>query len=255
MLTRRHLLQSAPFIGWAGCTADAAGPFSTPGATEPPSRINGPGYELSFVGSQRHTIMTGDRAAHLDLRTLKSRPHLYGVGPIEGLRGEITIVDSRPSLARVGADHLVHVTESYEAGTPFFVWAEVSTWHTQELPNEVRSYTELEKFVGEAGARAGLAQAFPFMMTGRPELIDFHIVNATPDTPPGMENHQKIQIPFALHGQDATFVGFWSNQHQGVFTPMGMNMHIHFQTLDNKVSGHVQGLTLAHGPTLSLPKG
>jgi hypothetical protein len=31
-------------------------------------------------------------------------------------------------------------------------------------------------------------------------------------------------------------------------------MHIHFQTLDNKVSGHVQGLKLAQGLTLSLPK-
>jgi len=64
-----------------------------------PSKISGPGYELSFVGSQRQTIMTGDRAAHLDLRTLKGRPHLYGIGPIEGLAGEVTIADSRPSLA------------------------------------------------------------------------------------------------------------------------------------------------------------
>ena len=35
--------------------------------------------------------MTGDRAAHLDLRTLKGRPHLYGIGPIQGLTGEVTI--------------------------------------------------------------------------------------------------------------------------------------------------------------------
>jgi acetolactate decarboxylase len=70
-----------------------------------------------------------------------------------------------------------------------------------------------------------------------------------------MEDHQKIQIPFELNGQDVTLVGFWSNQHQGVFTPMGTNMHAHFQTLDNKVSGHVQGLKLAHDMTLGLPKG
>src|SRR5262249_54842786 len=79
------------------------------------------------------------------------------------------------------------------------------------------------------------------------ELIDFHIVNATPDTPPGIEAHQKIQIPFELHGQDVKVVGFWSSQHQGVFTPMGTNMHAHFQTPDNKVSGHVQGLKIAQG--------
>ena len=93
------------------------------------------------------------------------------------------------------------------------------------------------------------------MMAGRPELIDFHVVNATPATPPGMENHQKIQIPFELHSQDVTFVGFWSSQHRGIFTPMGTNMHVHFQTQDNKVSGHVQGLKLAQGMRLGLPKG
>jgi hypothetical protein len=38
------------------------------------------------------------------------------------------------------------------------------------------------------------------------------------------------------------------------FSPL-RNMHAHFQTLDNKVSGHVQGLKLAQGLTLSLPKG
>jgi acetolactate decarboxylase len=257
MLTRRQLFHTGLVSGCAACGALATSRLFAASATDAsvPSKIEGPGYSLSYLGSQRQTILTGDRAAHLDLRTLQGRPHLYGIGPIQGLTGEVTIVDSRPSLARVGGDHLVHVTESYEAGVPFFVWAEVSAWQTQEMPDELRTYAELERFVGQAGAKTELTQAFPFVITGRAELIDFHIVNATPDTPPGMEAHQKIQIPFELRGQDVKFVGFWSSRHQGVFTPMGTNMHAHFQTLDNKVSGHVQGLKLAHGLTLSLPKG
>ncbi len=257
MPTRRHLLHTGLFSGCAACAALAIGGFSIAAATEvvAPFRISEPGYELSFVGSQRQTIMTGDRTAHLDLRTLKGRSHLYGIGPIQGLTGEVTIANSRPSLARVGADSLVHVTESYEAGAPFFVWAEVSAWQIQELPDEIETYAGLEKFVGEAGARAGLTQAFPFVMTGRPELIDFHIVNATPETVTGMEAHKKIQIPFDLHNQDVTFVGFWSSRHQGIFTPMGTNMHVHFQTPDNTASGHVQGLELAQDMRLGLPKG
>jgi acetolactate decarboxylase len=256
MLTRRRLLHTGLATGCVACAALADSRLFAAGAMDAatPAKIEGPGYALSYLGSQRQTIMTGDRAAHLDLLTLKGRPHLYGIGPIQGLTGEVTIADSRPSLARVGADHVVQVTESYEAGVPFFVWAEVSAWQTQEVPDEVQSYAELERFVGEAGVKAGLSQAFPFLMTGRPDLIDFHIVNATPATPPGMEAHQKIQIPFELNGQEAKLVGFWSSRHQGVFTPMGTNMHAHFQTLDNKVSGHVQGLKVTRGLTLSLPK-
>jgi hypothetical protein len=192
MLTRRRLFHAGLVTGCAACAALTAKRLFAASATDAlaPSKIEGPGYALWYLGSQRQTIMTGDRAAHLNLLTLKGRPHLYGIGPIQGLTGEVTIADSRPSLARVGDDHLVHVTESYEAGVPFFVWAEVSAWQTKELPEDVGTYPELEKFVGEAGATAGLTQAFPFVLTGRPELIDFHIVNATPDTPPGMADHQ-----------------------------------------------------------------
>ena len=117
MLTRRHLLHAGFATGCAACAALAAGWFSRALAGVTPAEINGPGYALRFVGSQRETIMMGKRSALLDLRTLKDRPHLYGVGPIEGLTGEVTIADSRPALARVGIDRLVHVTESYEAGS------------------------------------------------------------------------------------------------------------------------------------------
>jgi hypothetical protein len=72
----------------------------------------------------------------------------------------------------------------------------------------------------------------------------------------GLTRHAKIQIQFELRRQEATLVGFWSSEHQGTFTPMGSNIHVHFQTTDNKLSGHVQGLDLAaSGMTFCLPKG
>ena len=116
-----------------GCTACAALAISSKYralALDPVhhNEIDGRGYKLWFVGAMRDAIMMGRREATLDLRTLKHQSHLYGVGPIEGLTGEVTIADSRPSLARVGPDHRVHVAETFEAGVPFFVWAEVPAW-------------------------------------------------------------------------------------------------------------------------------
>ncbi|HWE07159.1 MAG TPA: acetolactate decarboxylase [Rhizomicrobium sp.] len=258
MLTRRHVLQAGLTTGCSVCAALAFGTMSR-GLAAPataPTEIDGPGYRLRFIGSQRETIMMGNRAALLDLRTLKGQPHLYGIGPIEGLSGEVAIADSRPSLARVGADKRAHVEESYEAGAPFFVWAEVPRWQDAPMPAQVRSFADLEAFIAEAGKTAALTQAFPFVVRGRPALIDFHIMDAKPETPPGMAEHQKMQIPFELHTRQATLVGFWSNQHRGIFTPMGTNIHIHFQTPENDTSGHVQGLDLGQGGmVLSLPKG
>ncbi len=258
MLTRRHLLHPGLTAGCSVCAALALAtmPRVLAATAAAPTVIEGPGYGLWFIGGQRETIMMGHRGSILDLRTLKGRAHLYGIGPIEGLSGEVTIADSRPALARVGADERVHVEESFEAGVPFFVWAEVPLWQDVAVPAQVRSFADLEGFIEQAGKAAGLTQAFPFVVRGRPALIDFHVVDAKPDTPPGMAAHQKIQIPFELHARQATLVGFWSNQHRGIFTPMGTNIHTHFQTPENDTSGHVQGLDLGQGGmVLSLPKG
>ena len=220
-----------------------------------PTAIKGAGYELWFIGGQRETIMNGKLAAALDLRTLASRPHLYGIGPIEQLRGEVTIADSRPALARVASDGALKVTQSFETGVPFFVWAEVPRWRQVRIPAEVRSFGDLESFVPKAAAAAGLDadKPLPFLVSGREQLIEFHIVNRIGDEPHNMEMHKKIQVTFELEKAETIIVGFHSTKHRGIFTPGDSNIHIHFQTLDNAKSGHIQKLQLGDGATLNLP--
>ncbi len=229
MMTRRRLIRTA-CVACAALTEVQRSAAIAAGAG--PIEIRAAGYTLRHIGAQRVTIMMGKRAALIDLRTLAGHPHVNGLGPLAGMTGEVTIADGRPSLARVGADGAVHVTESFDGGAPFFVWAEIAGWQTIPLPSQVRTYGDLQTLVGEAGSRLGLAQAFPFELSGRLELIDFHVLDAKPDTPTGMAAHQKIQIPFEVHRQDAILVGFWSKDHQGIFTPMGSNMHVHFQNPD-----------------------
>lgn len=133
-------------LGCAACAALAMSSKYRALAIDPVqhNEIDGRGYKLWFIGGMRDAIMIGRREATLDLRTLKEQSHLYGVGPIEGLTGEVTIADSRPSLARVGPDHRVHVTENFEAGVPFFVWAQVPAWRDVPIPDRVRTYNDLE---------------------------------------------------------------------------------------------------------------
>jgi acetolactate decarboxylase len=199
--------------------------------------------------------MNGKLAAALDLGTLAGEEHLYGLGPIEQLRGEATIADSRPSLARVAADGSVTVVESFKAGVPFFVWASVPQWRQVPIPAAIRSFADLEGFVPQAAAAAGLdaAQPLPFLVTGPQELIEFHVLNRVGNLPHSMEAHKKIQVAFELQKTEAIIVGFHSAGHRGVFTPGDSNIHIHFQTPDNRKSGHIQNLELAPEAVLSLP--
>ena len=256
MISRRQLLRASLTVcGCTTCGGLALDAFAHSARADTPTAIKGAGYDLWFIGGQRETIMNGKLAAALDLRTLASRQHLYGIGPIEQLRGEVTIADSRPALARVASDATVKVTQSFEAGVPFFVWAEVPRWHQISIPRDIRYFEDLESFVPKAAAVTGLDadKPLPFLVGGRQRLIEFHIVNRIGDGPHNMEMHKKIQVTFDLEKVETTIVGFHSTKHRGIFTPGDSNIHIHFQTLDNTKSGHIQKLQLGDGATLSLP--
>jgi acetolactate decarboxylase len=255
MVARRDVLKTSLTI--CGCAASGIGWSGGGARADSRTAINETGYDLWFIGAQRETIMNGKLAAALDLKTLADRPHLYGLGPIEQLRGEVTIADSRPALARVAPDGTVAVTRSFDAGVPFFVWAEVSRWIEMPIPAEIRSFEDLERFVPRAAKDAGLdvEKPLPFLLKGREDLIEFHILNRIGDPPHNMEEHKKIQIKFELEKVGATIVGFHSTKHRGIFTPGDSNIHIHFQTPDNSNSGHIQKLEIGSGATLGLPAG
>src|SRR6266566_7329916 len=139
MMTRRYFARASIAVGACVTCGLPSGGSAAESATESITAINGFGYDLWFVGAQRETIMNGKLAAAIDLNTLAGEEHLSGFGPIEQLRGEVTIAESRPSLARVAPDGSVQVAESFNAGAPFFVWASVPQWRRVPIPGEIRS--------------------------------------------------------------------------------------------------------------------
>ena len=251
MFSRRGFLKAT--FGTCAAYEGSAGPARA----REPVRMQGAGYELYFIGAQRETVMNGKLAAAIDLRELSVTRHLYAIGPIEQLRGEVTVIDSRPSLSRVGSDGAVQVTESFDTGALFLVWAQVPQWQSVAIPAQVRSFPELEAFVPRSAAALGLdaRRPTPFLVRGRQELIDFHILNRVGDEPHDAKKHKAIQVSFELHRAEATIVGFYSPSHRGIFTAMDATIHLHFQTPDNTCSGHIQTLEIGPDAVLSLPQG
>lgn len=253
MLSRRTVIKaSLGACGCAICNGAAWAQDAAAGGTAQPTSIAGPGYRLSFVGAQRDTINNGKLGATIDLRTLAATPHLYAIGPIEQLRGEVTVIDSRPALSRVGANGAVEVTANFETGAPFLVWAEVPAWRTVPIPPEVRTFKDLEAFVPRV-AGAAAERALPFLVDGRNDMIDFHILNRIGDPPHNAERHKQIQVPFELKQTEAVVVGFYSQSHRGIFTTMDSAIHLHFQTRANDSSGHIQSVEVGAGAVLRLP--
>ena len=64
------------------------------------------------MGAQRQ-VLAGDLTSRADLRRLAAVPHVNAVGPLAGLRGEVTVIDGVPLIFMVSAG-AVRVDQSFE---------------------------------------------------------------------------------------------------------------------------------------------
>ena len=77
----------------------------------------------------------------MSLPELRRFEHLYALGPLEGLRGEISVFDGVPLIARV-REGTVTVAAEDGAGACFLVYADVPSWRwTKARPPGASSFS------------------------------------------------------------------------------------------------------------------
>ena len=222
---------------------------------------------VEYVGAQKDIFKTGKASSVVTLEDLADRKGLYAMGPIDGLDGEITIFDSKPHITKVrGSDYTLD--KSYKHGAFFLVWTEQKNWIDVPLPSAVKGYVDLQKFVKEQAQKAGVdvTKPFPFLMTGTPVEIKWHInVDRTEGKPITKELFVKSKQPFVTKKEPVDIIGFYSDHHGGVFlsqyapaikedSGMENNIHIHLVSRTSKAAGHIDDITLGEGMVLRLPK-
>ena len=84
----------------------AAGGTTLLGARRRLASAQGRNFEVKWVGASRD-VVRGDLTPRISLESLMPMNRLYAVGPPEGLRGEITIIDSQPYVSRIEDGHIV----------------------------------------------------------------------------------------------------------------------------------------------------
>ena len=190
----------------------------------------------------------------ISLERLAGLPHLYAVGPSDGLRGEITVLDGRAYVARVEHGRVV-VDRSVRSEAPFLVWAQVERWKEVAIPATVVDERDLEGFVADRAQALGMAPATPFvfLVSGVPERVQLHVLDKRDDRVHTRALHEEIKVRCVIAHAPVDIVGFYSEAHAGVFIPDGRRAHMHVCTADARVSGHVDHVRLAPGMALRLP--
>ena len=215
-----------------------------------------PSFAVEYRGAMREMFANGNIGGNISLTEFRNKPHLYAVAPLEGLRGEITVLDGTSYVSFVRNNSVV-VEKSWDAKAIFMVWAEVAEWREVSVPENVKTYAELEKFVAEAAKSANIdaSPPFPFLLKGTPANVNWHINNYVSDnTPLTQEKHDQAKFKGVLENEAVEIVGFYSDKHAGVFTHHTTNMHLHLRSASGNVMGHLDDITLNNGTSLYLPK-
>lgn len=195
---------------------------------------------VTVVGAMKNVMWKGQTYGTIDLDTISNRQHLYGLGPVEYLDGELLIIDGKSykSTIRKAA---IKVEETFKAKAPFFVYATVNKWEMQILPDTIKTIQQFESYLDNI--TKSLKRPFAFRLTGIPEMATIHIVNlpkgakiSSPD------DAHRGQVNDSLTNEQGEIVGFFSTTHKSIFTHHDTFLHMHLITGDKTKMGHLDDI-------------
>ena len=214
--------------------------------------------EVLTSGKAKNVMMGIDLSATVALDTLLSKNHLYALGPVDDLQGEITVFDGDIYAAQVTnrRKRKIKLLEAEGIKAPFLVYAYVSEWQTYSVAVVIQNLKDLERIVDSLGRIHGFSEsdAFPFLLDGTFLEVEYHIIKRNKrEKEHNHEAHSKAKIHFSNCLIPANLIGFYSRNHEGVFTHKGQFIHVHFLPKDRRVTGHLDNLNHTGEVLILLP--
>lgn len=211
--------------------------------------------EVKISGAMKNVMWQGQLDGTIALDSLADIPHLYGIGPVAYLRGELLIIDGKAYKSTVVNDSVMQVEETFQVKAPFFGYASISSWTSQKLPVRVQTIAALQTYLDKITRNA--KRPFMFKLSGIVKSATIHVVNlpegATVRSP---EEAHVGQVNYTLCEEPVEIVGLFSTQHQGILTHHSTFLHMHLITADRTKMGHLDDLIFKKGTvTLFLPAG
>ncbi len=201
------------------------------------------GPVVHIVAAMKEAVWKGELFSKIDLDTISNKKGLYALGPVTYMRGEIMINDGEVWVSRVNADESISVKIEDSVSAPFLVYSNVTDWDTVDLPSYLSSITELEKYINKQTKTR--QRPFAFKLAGSIDSATIHIQNlplgATVSNPKEAHAGQK---KYSIGNYESEIIGFFSTEHQGIFTHHDSYLHMHLITKDRIHMGHLDELEI-----------
>lgn len=201
---------------------------------------------VSISGNLRSIMMENNTHATIRLDSLAEAKHLYALGAVADLNGEILIWDSHPIVTRVDAD-TTSSAHDFSAGAALLIYTSVSDWK-EILVESAKSIKDLEDMLRKLSIDEDLQQPFPFIIKSSEANVGGHVVVGNEDH--AHDSSYKVRS----ENEEIEILGFYSDHHQGVFTHHDSNVHMHFKNTASTFNAHVDELQLNGKSVILLPK-
>lgn len=199
-----------------------------------------------IIGQMKDVMWKGELSGKINLDTISDKNHLFGLGPVEYLRGEILIIDGKCYKSRVVSDSTMQVEVTYNIKAPFFGYTNVEHWNEHLLPDSVQSIPQLENYL-DATTNSS-PRPFMFRLRGEVTFANIHIVNLPVGSHVSSPQEAHVgQKNYELNNEQSEIIGFFSTEHKTIFTHHDTFLHMHLITADLQKMGHLDDMRFNKG--------
>jgi len=198
-------------------------------------------FAVRSWGTMAEVLRDGRSEGRVDL-SAAARPGVLAVGALEGLMGEVTVVEGEVMVAEPAPQGGIALRPPAPGErAALLLLAHVTIWERVPLP-DCANYTALEDAIAAALAARGhdASAPLPVRVRGRASSLQFHVLagacpTAHPEGPP----------PRRYGATDAKveLVGFYAPDSAGVFTHHDRRSHLHAVVAD--AMGHLDEVALS----------
>jgi acetolactate decarboxylase len=212
--------------------------------------------DVNVYGALFEMMHQNNLTTRIDLNRFENENHVYGLGALTDLKGEILIIDSQAYISRVNRDGNIEISNNYSHGAALFVESKVDKWNSIQMPKNIENISDLEKYLELNVDKFSLdiEKPFPFMIKGVIPSVDWHIINwPEGDSEHSHSKHVNSGISGNLNEIPIQILGFYSKHHRAIFTHHTTYIHMHLLTNDSKIAGHIDNVIFNGNQMLYLP--
>jgi alpha-acetolactate decarboxylase len=219
--------------------------------------------ELVQFGGMHEAIGSRQHHGRVSVSEITGRPHFYGVGALEALKGEITVLDSVAIMTGVTEDGRPRSMTDLGVKATLLVGQSIGSW-TDVVAGEEVSHERFDETVGTLAAKAGLdiSKPFIFVIEGEFRDVRYHVINGACPIHARMKqvaiDDESRPLEVDADRVTGTLVGVYAADSVGKLTHPATSTHVHLISIDDgtgeRITGHVERVGLAKGVVLRLPR-